>query len=164
MLGYANHLVASISHLLHQLLRNKATIPQNHSIKAFLHPFSISSGSFRQHSTYQKVFVNIPAFFYWLTSGRRRSEEQVMSYDYNSGMRRSVNSCWCSEFSLCFYFKISVYVDLVHASNLKLKQGLACTKAASCQKSNFMKALITRKCAVKDFFSWNVLIFLCSPR
>lgn len=45
----------------------------------------------------------------------------------------------------------------------KVKQGLAGTRAASCQKLNSMKALITRKCAVKNFLLWNVLIFFVHP-
>lgn len=59
-----------------------------------------------------------------------------------------------------FFFEFSAQEDPMHASNKKLNKDLP---AASCQKLNSMKALITRKCAVKNFLSWNVLIFFVHP-
>lgn len=74
-----------------------------------------------------------------------------MSNEYNCGMRRSVNPCWC--YCVEHFIWVSTlgfqYKWTRCMAPTKDKQGLTSTRAASCQKLNSMKALITRKCAVK---------------
>lgn len=66
---------------------------QSYSLKVRLHPFVISCGSFWQHSTWSEsvCHVHFPA----VLLVKPQADGAGMSNDDNSGMRRSVNPCWC---------------------------------------------------------------------
>lgn len=113
-----------------------------------------------------RKYLYIFLWFYWLNLRQMEEWRADMNNDYNSGMRRSVNPCWCYCVQ-CFDWVSTLRFQCKRTWCMpptKVKWGLACTRAASFQKLNSMKALITRKCAVKNFLLRNVLIFLCSPR